>query len=256
MSLALPILSKKKHHSSRFIELDILRGVAIISMIFLHILWDLDYFGLIPLDSGVYQYNKIIPAIFFLLIGICLMITVNRKKAVPDKIWKQHLLVRGLWVFSLGMIFTIITLIFMPEKPIFFGVLHCIGLSIILSIPFLHFRAYNLVFAGVIFVATYIVNLFPAENPTILHFALGFHQADVSKYTIDYFPLLPWFGICLFGIALGSWLYKDGKRNFKFPDLSQHKSVSLFSWIGEHSLTIYLFHQPVIAGVLTLFVVL
>jgi len=75
------------------------------------------------------------------------------------------------------------------------------------------------------------------------------------KYTIDYFPLLPWLGVCLLGIALGDIMYKDNKRRFPLPDLSKYRPSKLFSWLGQHSLAIYLLHQPVIAGVLFLFLI-
>ena len=39
---------------NRFIEIDFLRGFAIIFMVFLHFMWDLDYFGLVPLNQDIY----------------------------------------------------------------------------------------------------------------------------------------------------------------------------------------------------------
>jgi len=250
------MLKNRKQQTSRFIELDIFRGVAIISMIFLHLLWDLDYFGFVPLNETIYQFNKIIPTMFFLLVGICLAISVAKNHKSSERTLVNHLLVRGLWILGLGIIITIVTLIVMPDRPIFFGVLHCIGLSIILSIPFLRFKAYNALIAPLILLLGIIVGLYHIDNPTIVHLVVGLHPAEISHYTIDYFPLLPWFGVSLFGIALGNWLYKDGKRQFSFPDLSQYKPVSLVSWFGKHSLLIYLLHQPVIAGILGLYLIL
>jgi peptidoglycan/LPS O-acetylase OafA/YrhL len=40
------------------------------------------------------------------------------------------------------------------------------------------------------------------------------------------------------------------------PDLSKYKPTKIFSWLGQHSLAIYLVHQPVIAGVLFLVVMI
>ncbi len=243
-----------KTHSHRFIELDILRGFAIAIMIFYHLLWDLDYFGLVPLNNGMYQSNRYFPPIFLLLVGICLAISTNKRQTPNER--TKRLLIRGSWIFTLGMVLTSITLITMPDKPILFGVLHCIGLSIILSIPFLKFKSYNIIFALVIILMGSIVGSFTVENPTILHLAIGFHQAGIWDYTIDYFPLLPWFGVILVGIALGNFLYKDNKRRFEIPDLSKYKPATIFSWLGQHSLIIYLLHQPIIAGTLFIFVIL
>jgi len=101
-----------------------------------------------------------------------------------------------------------------------------------------------------------LMSIYPMQNPTIAHLALGMHPTNIYSFTVDYFPIFPWFGLCLVGIATGHWLYKENKRRFSIPDLSKYKPVSAFSWLGKHSLVIYLVHQPIIAGVLFLFVIL
>jgi len=256
-------LNKKPLHkplSERFAELDLLRGIAILGMIFLHILWDLDYFGIMPINNEIYKFQKSIPALFFLLVGICLVVSRNKKIHLPsydERKYDIHLIMRGLKIFSLGMIITTTTLLFITDRPIFFGVLHCIGVSIILSIPFLKIKPSYTAIAGVMIIALGLtLNMFPMEDPTVVHLAAGLHQADVSTYTIDYFPLLPWFGITLLGVSLGNILYKDNKRRFPLPDLSRFKPASIFSWLGKHSLAIYLLHQPIIAGALSLYLIL
>lgn len=244
---------------NRFIELDILRGFAITFMVFLHLLWDLDYYGVYPLNKQIYQFQAIVPIMFFILVGMCLAVSFNKKPSLPIKEqnkYKQHLILRGLKIFSLGMIITTVTLIFMPNRPIIFGVLHCIGLSIILSVPFLKFKSYNILFAAIIILAGFIVGGYAIESPTAFHLAFGLHQTNMAEHTIDYFPLLPWFGATLLGITFGNWFYKDNKRRFEIPDVSNYIPVSLFSWLGKHSLAIYLLHQPVIAGALSLYLII
>lgn len=254
MNLHTLIKPVNKIHSYRFIELDLLRGCAIAIMIFYHLLWDLDYFDIVSLNNGMYQTNRLFPPIFFLLIGICLAISTSKKQTPNER--TKHLLIRGSWIFSLGMILTSITLIIIPDKPILFGALHCIGLSIILSIPFLKFKSYNIIFASIIILIGFIVGSIPVENPSLLHLVIGFHKAGIWNYTIDYFPLLPWFGVILVGIALGDILYKDNKRKFKIPNLSKYKPITIFSWLGQRSLIVYLLHQPIITGALLFFKIL
>ena len=246
---------QETRQSQRFIELDILRGFAIIFMIVLHLLWDLDYFGILSLNKNIYSLNFIVPIMFFLLVGICQAVNTNKYCNQPKKLYLRSIQ-RGLWIFNLGMLFTLLTAIFLPDRPILFGVLHCIGLSIIISAPFLKIKSFNLLVAAIIIIAGLTIgSLYRIEQPTILQFAVGFHQSSVMKYTIDYFPLLPWLGVCLLGIALGDIMYKDNKRRFPLPDLSKYRPSKLFSWLGQHSLAIYLLHQPVIAGVLFLFLI-
>ncbi len=236
-----------KFRKTRFIELDIFRGFAIIGMVLLHILWDLDYFGILPLNRDIYQFQFAIPTLFFILVGICLSLTSNKLDNY------KKMIRRGLWVFSLGLLITMVTFTFLPEKPILFGVLHCIGFSIMLSIPFLRFKHLNFIFASIIIVAGIIVNNYFISNPTVFHLVLGIHQADLWRHTIDYFPILPWFGVCLLGIAFGKILYDENGRKFRVPEIINHKPAKAFSWLGKHSLAIYLLHQPVIAGIISIY---
>jgi uncharacterized membrane protein len=242
----------EKGHTQRFIELDILRGFAILFMIILHLFWDLDYFGILPLNNNFYSLNIIVPVIFFLLVGICQAVNNNKYHNQPRKMYIRTIQ-RGLWILNLGMLFTLLTAVFLPDRPILFGVLHCIGCCIILSTLLLRFKSTNVILGALIIVTGLALGLFyTTENPNMVELATGIHEPNVAAHTIDYFPILPWFGICLLGITLGNILYKDNKRRYPLPDLSKHKPTKIFSWMGQHSLAIYLVHQPIIAGCLTL----
>lgn len=238
-------------------EIDLLRGLAITLMIFGHILWDLDYFGLVPVNNTFYaSLQGIVPPLFFLLVGMSLIVSKKRvefKTEQDEKNYYKRLILRGIKILGLGMIITIITMIYSPERVVVFGVLHCIGLSVIISVPFLKYRNYNFLYSLIIIFAGTIIAQIHVSNPTIFHLAAGFHQLDVWRYTLDYFPLMPWFGVCLLGIVIGDWLYCSDRRMFKMPDFSQYRPAKIFSWIGRHSLGIYLMHQPVIAGVILLY---
>lgn len=246
--------------SKRFFEIDMLRGVAIILMIFGHMLWDLDYFGIMPINNAVYSIlQKTVPPLFFLLVGVSLIVA---QKKLESSIYKNEhkyylgVMSRGLKIFGLGMILTIGSLLVMPSTPVFFGVLHCIGISVILSAVFLKFRRYNLLIALILIFLGTIISQQCIENATCLHLLIGLHPADIWSHTVDYFPLLPWFGICLLGIVIGDWLYSGEERRFRMPDLSKYAPVRMVQWFGKHSLYIYLVHQPVIAGVMFAFLLL
>ena len=132
----------KKEQPQRFIELDILRGFAILFMIILHLFWDLDYFGILPLNKNFYSLNIIVPVIFFLLVGICQAVNNNKYQNQSRKMYLRTIQ-RGLWIFNLGMLFTLLTAVFLPDRPILFGVLHCIGCCIILSTLLLRFKRFS-----------------------------------------------------------------------------------------------------------------
>jgi len=249
-----------KQNTQRFFEIDTLRGLAIILMIFGHILWDLDYFKIMPMNNALYSIlSKTVPQLFFLLVGISLIVSKKRiesKTLEEENNFYKRTFVRGLKIFGLGMALTIGSLIFIPDKPVFFGVLHCIGLSIILTIPVLKYKNYAFLFAMFFIFVNLIITQYPVENPNAIQLVIGIHQTDIMRHTVDYFPLLPWFAIILLGIAIGDWLYCGDKRVFRIPDLSKYKPVKIFQWAGQHSLGIYLIHQPVIAGVLMLFLMI
>ena len=244
----------KKKTSHRFPELDALRGCAIILMVFLHILWDLDYFGIMPLNHDLYQIQFICPFLFLLLVGICL--SVSYGKAHEGYTIHSRLLLRGFKIFLLGVALSVITFIVFPDRPIIFGVLHCIGCSIMLSVVFLRLKTYAVLPAiGIIAVGLFFGTI-AVTNPTVAHLAIGLHQENVWSTTIDYFPLFPWFGVTLLGIAVGNVLYKDNKRQFHLPDLTRYKPVNMMSWLGKYSLLIYLLHQPLIAGMVHLYLLI
>jgi uncharacterized membrane protein len=229
--------------AERFVELDIIRGSALTLMIFLHLLWDLDFYNVVPLDTTLYSLNKIVSFTFFLVAGISVSIAYRRKST-------YQIVKHGIWIFNVGMGLTIITLILLPQRPIYFGVLHCIGLSLLLSIPFIKFRKYIVFPAFCAIIAGLVMDSIPVQSPSIVQLILGFHQSNVWQYTIDYFPVLPWLGVVLLGVAVGNIAYKDGKRQFRIPNLNPHKSTKIVSFLGKNSLYIYLIHQPIIVAII------
>lgn len=66
----------------------------------------------------------------------------------------------------------------------------------------------------------------------------------------DYYPLVPWFGFALLGIWAGWRLYPGRTRRFTLPDLAHVAPIRALSFLGRHSLVIYLVHQPVLLALL------
>jgi uncharacterized membrane protein len=70
---------------------------------------------------------------------------------------------------------------------------------------------------------------------------------------VDFYPVLPWFGVALIGVFAGYSLYPNGQRRYAWPDLGRVAPVRGLRFLGRHSLLIYLIHQPLLIG---LFIVL
>jgi len=244
----------KKNFSERFWEIDFLRGIAIVLMIVYHLVFDLNYFGLYTtnLDSPpVLLFLYPIGTTFLLLVGISLTVSYSRAhKKLSKRQLRLKFFKRGTGVFGLGLIITLVTWVYPHNGFIVFGVLHCIGLSILLAYPLIRFRNLPLIL-GVLFIilGVFLRITVVVDFPWLLW--LGFVPSYF--FTLDYFPLLPWFGVVLIGIFLGNSLYQNNKRKFLLKDHSQFIVNRVVCFLGRHSLIIYLLHQLIIVGLLYLF---
>ena len=236
--------------SRRYWEIDAARGVAILMMVTFHVVYDLDYFGSadIGATSGFWRmFAQATASLFLLLVGVSLTLSHSRAAgrlagmALPLKYVR-----RGARIFLYGMAITVVTWLFLPDGVILFGVLHCIGLSIILAYPVLRHRWLS-PFLGVACIAAGIV-VSSVEANTDLLLWLGVRTGGM--YMFDYFPLLPWLGVVLLGVFLGGMLYPGGERRLHPPDVTGWPMAGLLSWMGRHSLAIYLVHQPLLVAML------
>jgi uncharacterized membrane protein len=79
---------------------------------------------------------------------------------------------------------------------------------------------------------------------------LGVKQ--VNRLMVDYYPVLPWYGVALLGIFAGHTLYPGGQAQFHLPAIFDNPLVRGLAFLGQHSLLIYLIHQPILLGMLFL----
>jgi uncharacterized membrane protein len=244
-----------KNNQYRFWEIDFLRGLAIILMIFFHILYDLNHFSITNyrLYSGIILIiARISASLFVILAGISISISYSRNK---NQLSTNELIIkfikRGLKILLLGLVITVITWFYIQRGFIIFGVLHLIGTSIILSFIFIRYRFINIIIGLFFILIGFYLKSFTFDFNLLI--PLGFIPNNF--WTIDYFPLFPWFGIFLIGIAIGNILYPNFERNFKFIDLSKNLFIKKFCFLGRNSLAIYFIHQPIIVVFIILFLI-
>lgn len=242
----------------RYFVLDGIRGLALISMIVYHGIWDLVYLfsrNWSWYESPVgYWWQQSICWTFILVSGFCW--SFSKRK------WK-----RGMITLLSGFLITAVTLIAMPEERVIFGVLTLLGSSMLLLTllePFL--KKCNPTLGLVTGMACFLIlrncnqgylgfeswNLIPLPGTWYQNLAtafLGFPPSDF--FSTDYFSLLPWFFLFLSGY----FGYRIMEQRDRLTIL-QRKTIRPLEWIGQHSLPIYLLHQPVLYVLLQLYVTL
>lgn len=236
--------------ASRIWEVDSWRGVAIITMVIFHLMYDLRSFAEmnVVLHKGFWFYFQRFTATSFItLAGISLAISYNRakqKKGATNGLYGKFFR-RGLQVLGVGLAIGLVVQLSGVGR-IDFGVLHLIGVSTLIAYPFLRFRWLNLAVAALLFPLSYYLQTIPVDTYALVWLGLE----PPNYYYLDYFPLTHWFAVVLIGIFIGNTLYKDGVRQFHLPDLSAFFPFSFLQFLGRHSLFIYVIHQPILIAIL------
>jgi uncharacterized membrane protein len=243
------IAEERGSRTARYWEIDALRGVAIILMILFHLSWDLSFLGLarIRMSAGFWPwFSRIIATIFLSLVGISL--TVSHARSRPGQGFRRILL-RGLKVFGYGVAITVATYLFIPREFVVFGILHLIGFSIVAAYPFLPRCRWLLSLGfGTLFV---VIGTYLNRQVTVTPWLIWLGVPQLGRPMADWYPVLPWYGLVLVGIAAGHVLYPQGERRYVLPDRSGVPVIRELAFLGRHALLIYLAHQPILLAVLT-----
>jgi len=232
----------------RFWEVDAARGVAIIMMFVYHSTYDLDTLGGYDIQSTTGQwalFADVTAGLFLFLVGVSLAISRARTTLTGWNLFRKYL-ARGLRILVYAVVLTFVFLA-LGMGVVAFGILHLIGISIILAYPFLRLRFTNLVLGALIFVAGQYILAQGLDSQSI--WLLPFGIVPEGVIMPDYRPLLPWFGVVLIGLFFGNLVYGDGGRPAVTEDEAPLPARPLLP-LGRNSLLIYLIHQPIIIALL------
>ena len=243
---------KTEKTRQRFWEIDFLRGLALIMMVVFHFLVILHLFGVPRFRLDIYPWfplQRATMVLFLLLVGVSL--TLARAGLALSVAQKSHIFLnyakRGISILTWAMLITGVSRIMFGDGFVRFGILHLIGLSMIISLPFISMRVLSLILGTAIIVLGYYIQKIPYSSA----WQLGFGIIPQGFYSMDYAPVIPWFGVVLIGIFIGNFLYLDGQRRFLFfPDYGDVKWAGWLCYMGRHSLVIYLIHMPILFGLL------
>jgi uncharacterized membrane protein len=226
----------------RIWELDAFRGICLLGMVFVHFMFDLvELYGI--LDWAYPAWFRLMTEwggmLFVILSGICA--TLGRRSVR-----------RGLIVFGCGLIISAATYgmyrFGFADKSIiiYFGVLHCLGVCMVLWHFFRKLPSWLLLVlgAGMILAGWYLSRVVLVDHLYLVIF--GFTNGRF--FTSDYFPLLPNLGYFLVGAVVGRRFY--GKKQTLLPRVNDRNLlIRALCFCGRHSLEIYLLHQPILAGI-------
>ncbi len=238
----------RKKTGRRLIEIDALRGVAIMLMIVFHLVYDLgtifDWHAFDHRDIGWRLLGTVAALLFFVLFGIS---SVFAAQKYQNAFWRFSIR-RSAFILFFALSISLFSILTQAMPPIYFGVLHFLGVSALLAPLFLRFGMFNLAFAVVcVLIAGQISYL---DSETILLLPLG--NYNLTTATADYYPLFPWFGAVLLGIVCGDLL----RKYEPFPVQKRPlRIIRLLALLGRHSLLIYFLHQPLLIGILWLFTI-
>jgi len=228
-------------------EIDIIRGLTVVAMIIFHTCFQLQLIFQQNLTQSIWFWKgmpMMIGGSFLTLVGLSFYIGKNNGKYTTTK----ELLKRSASLFGLGMGLTLVTFIAKQGGYVYFGILHCIGLSTLISYYTLPWpKSYHLI-VGIMIICAGIAQEKFAFIPfeLVWTFFLWPCHSKIFHH-LDYYPVIPSLGFVFIGIFLGKVLYNYGKRTFKL-DISKKLLAYTFPirWLGRNALLIYCIHTPII----------
>ncbi len=244
----------KKIRKKRYGLPDTLRGLALLNMIAYHFVWNLNYFfnlnWELQQNNALYIWQQCICWTFIFVSGLSFSFA---KKPLKN----------GIIVFVCGAIISAVTMYFMPEVRILFGILTLIGSCIIIlsllqrllkKIPgiigflisaSLFFVTRN-VNKGSLGFEDIIISELPGEwYANLFTTYIGFTENGFMS--TDYFSLIPWIFLFLCGYYVYNILLK-----YNLLDKILKFKIGPLAAIGQKTLIVYMIHQPILYGIIIL----
>ncbi len=242
--------------------IDIIRGILIIYVVYYHFMYDLNDILGYEID---YLYSDWFSAIRDVMSGSLIFISGISCN------FSRNNIKRGFKTLGVACVFTLVTCIIMPSQQILFGILHLLGAMmliygigqwlvnkclkngneycigrlavrlLLMIICFGLFMAFFNVYYGYIGIAGIKIPMWSALYGSLPMYFFGFRG---PYYSADYYPLLPW-GFLFMAGAAGGYIF----RLKQLPQILYKNFCRPLSFIGRHTMAIYIVHQPVLFGI-------
>ena len=255
--------------SKRLIEIDFVKGLAVINMVIFHFFYLSHFMGIknYPIDRGILKFfAKSSHVTFIFMVGVNLAVSYQKyNKAYTEEVdgelkkLKENAhfgkqVKRAAFLIGAGIVMSILSYLGFGSMWVKFGIFHFIGVAIILAQPIISSKWLAITTAALVGLLYLIFKnnsgLFYNKclNAPFLCFISG--VANVQYSSLDHFSIIPYFGLVCFGIFVGHSIYKDGKRNFS-QSLGDDETIDSYGdtligksigFIGKHSFLIYFLH--------------
>lgn len=245
---------------ARLWEVDVARTAAIAMMVAYHTVYDVH---MLAPDVDVDPFGGLWRALqvacgstFLALVGVSYWISHQRGRArgLRGLALRRAHARRGAEVLAAALLVSLVTLLALGSgDAVRFGILHLIALAMLVVLPVtVGLGRANAALGVAAILAGLAIKEIGSDVPGAL--VIGFDPGDAG---VDWYPLLPWIGASLIGVAIGAVLYPDGERAPWLRRLARPpRRAAAAGAPGRHSLPIYLVHQPVLIAVCALVLLL
>lgn len=239
--------------TTRLWEIDAARTAAMVLMVIYHVVYDIHLLapGVAPnpYQGGWRALQVVTGSLFLGVVGVSFWVShaqAARRGIAGVELWRSHL-PRAAEVLAAAALVSLATFVVLGAVDVVrFGILHLIGVLMLVVLPLtVRLGPWNAVLGAAV-VAVGLSMDVQSDVPGAL--VLGFIPPEQG---VDWYPILPWAGAALFGVAVASVLYPGGRRGALMGRLPAVSRVGhLAGEPGRHSLPFYLVHQPVLIAVI------
>ena len=226
---------------------DVVRGIAVVSMVLFHLCYDLRFIAAVDLPwfapplQGAWSASI---SWTFLFVAGC-MCPLSRSN-----------LRRALQYGAAALLIWAVTTVVAVDTPISFGIIYCMAACTLVAWALGRIRALP---SGPVAAAVMLVAFLALLD--LREGFVGFGQMGIELprellespwlawlgipgpgfASGDYYPLLPYLFMYLAGAAMGSWWAARG-----YPVWARSARLEPLTWIGRHALLVYVAHQPLL----------